>query len=240
MEKSSILLVENQQQDIEVFQELWENETIQVFVYNDSFAALQKIKSEKQVHWILLVSERATPLKAAQIKEYLKDMQFHISVFEVLEPGAERKENAVIPQMVKPFTTNTKRVIDLFIGKKPPVNSGPKKYGLGYLQDVSQNNEEFISEMLSAFVKMVGEKIDELVKFSVDPKEEDIFAIKQIAHTLKPSFEMVESYTGKELCHVLFYEAKITDVPARILELKKEYEGIVEEIKNDYPDKILT
>ncbi|GHN01325.1 hypothetical protein WSM22_28140 [Cytophagales bacterium WSM2-2] len=95
-------------------------------------------------------------------------------------------------------TTNRK-------AKKPPELT-QKTIDLAYLRNMSNNNEKFINEMLSAFQDSIPKSVEE-IKTQVNANEWQ--ALARTVHKLKPSLTLMGLHTAKERALVLEELAKL-------------------------------
>ena len=214
MVETKIIYIDSNLDDAKHFLQLMENFQSNVFSYTNSFTALQKVKEEQEVSWIVFMSEIAAPIQLSQLKSYIDDYKLPAKVIEVLEPesGKTRTPNE-LQQVTKPLNKGILVVLDALIGNISYTTTTEKKvYSLNYLKDLSQNNEPFIRKMLSTFVSSVGQEIQEMEVAIANKGEEGVKRVKAIAHSLKPSFEMLENTKGKILCEAILYHLKNDEI----------------------------
>jgi PAS domain S-box-containing protein len=111
----------------------------------------------------------------------------------------------------KPFTPDDLRrkiIDDLKIKASPSRveknnnNAHSTKVDLTYLRSVSDNNEEFIKEMILTFVQTIPAVLDEM-ELCLTEKNWD--RLSRLAHQIKPSFTLMGIHNTRE--NILFIEA---------------------------------
>jgi len=116
------------------------------------------------------------------------------------------------------------------------VEIAPEKndfYSLNYLNDLSGGDEDFIKELLKVFSASVNSELKNLNEFL---NQKDYLRIRETAHGIKPSFDMIENEKGKGICRLLDSEADIKDIPKLIDELNLEFANINKQLLNDFPE----
>ncbi len=106
-------------------------------------------------------------------------------------------------------------------------------YSLHYLTSLSESNQEFILDCLNVFKVSVTLKMSQLFKAL---EEKDYKTIGEIAHNIKPSFEMLENNLSTEICNKLSYSATSTEIPELVAALNKEFNRIINKLETDLPE----
>jgi PAS domain S-box-containing protein len=108
----------------------------------------------------------------------------------------------------KPFTPDDlyrKIVVELKIKprplKSPPSESKKLNFDLSYLRSVSNDNEDFIREMLQTFIQTMPGIIDEMRSCVIDKNWEKL---SRLAHQIKPSFTLMGIHSLR--ADILFIE----------------------------------
>lgn len=230
-----IIFLNSNVEDTTFFLELFKEKNWDVVVLHDSFEALQTIKKESDRAWVVLMSTYAKPLKAAQFKSYMMDMKLDVRIIEIAESTTEREILYDMVQISGPFGEVDKQSI-LEEVTTPPLKIAVDEelYALNYLRDLSSNSEEFIYKMLATFITSVAEKMEEIENLLQNRDEEYIGRIKEIAHSIKPSFEMLENQKGKNLCHAILHQLPPDEIPKATENLREEYTKIVYLLKRDH------
>ncbi|PZD76760.1 Hpt domain-containing protein [Mesonia sp. K7] len=216
------------------FKDLFKEKDWDVIQLQDSFEALQTIKKQSEGSWVVVMPESAQPLKAIQLKNYLADLNLDVKIIEVLETETEKEVHHEIIQISKPLGEEEKKIIIEEVNAPPEKSTEENLYSLNYLRDLSSDNEDFIDKMLSTFITSVGEKIDEMCHLLQHKTEENYKRIKEIAHSIKPSFEMLENHKGKNLCHSILHQLPDDQIFIATQSLEEEYTKIVRLLKKNH------
>jgi len=93
-------------------------------------------------------------------------------------------------------------------------------YDLSYLKKVSNNNEEFIQEMVQTFIQTIPDSLDQL-EDSVN--KADWLRTSRLVHQIKPSLTLMGIHTLKDTAVILEEEFKTEEIPSsdNIESLKK-------------------
>jgi CheY-like chemotaxis protein len=101
--------------------------------------------------------------------------------------------NDYLPKPFTPDDLHRKIVLDLKI--RPKTDKGnstePKRsasYDLSYLRSISNNNEEFIQEMMQTFVQTMPGVLDQMREGMA---EKNFELVSRLAHQVKPSFTLL-------------------------------------------------
>jgi PAS domain S-box-containing protein len=114
--------------------------------------------------------------------------------------------NDYLPKPFTPDDLHRKIVLDLKIrpkAKSPASDDGEQQSGfdLSYLRSISNNNEEFIQEMMQTFVQTMPGVLDQMRESLVDKNYEKI---SRLAHQVKPSFTLLGIHDQRP--NILFIE----------------------------------
>lgn len=213
------------------------NETgLEVIQSSNSFEIIQWVKSNGTAA-LIIINEESSPLNAYQTQSYIRhELDFQIPFLILVETD---KLATVINNNTDPLLFFSDSIKDAgFIKdiikktKGFDDNDDEKPYSLEYLKMISEGNEKFIFETLQLFKSSVKIKLDELKAVA------DVGEIKnagEIAHNIKPSFEMLGSETGREICDDLCYRATGEEIPGLVTRLNDEYVKIVTQLEIDFP-----
>lgn len=105
-------------------------------------------------------------------------------------------------------------------------------FSLDYLNELSDNNEEFLEESIQLFRDSLAVKFEDLKKAI---SRFDFQETRQIAHNVKPTFAMLGNEKGRAMCHAICYDASDSEIPELCLVLKNEYNLIINEIEKQFP-----
>jgi CheY-like chemotaxis protein len=98
--------------------------------------------------------------------------------------------NDYLPKPFTPDDLHRKIVDDLKIRPKHQTEAAVKKhtYDLSYLRSISNDNEDFIIEMMQTFVQTIPGILDEMKACLLDKNWEKL---SKLAHQIKPSFTLM-------------------------------------------------
>lgn len=230
----NILLVENNTEK-DVVTQLLPKEW-QITCCENSYDAIQKVKKENDFHLVIL-DENSSPLNAYQTFDYLnKEIKADVPVLVLGEEG----ESTIVEHykdklafIKKPIGIDDLSVIIELLEKNHCEKEVVEKaYSLDYLNEISDSNQEFIMETLSIFTSSVSDKLEQLKEALVN---KDYQSVAEIAHNIKPSFEMLENKTSVEICNLLNNRAPEKDVPALADNLIIEFAKMKAQLENDFP-----
>ncbi|CAL65821.1 Hpt domain-containing protein [Christiangramia forsetii] len=226
--KISILLVGDSQDEslnfIDIVRKKYSDADIKVI--ENSFEALQYLQ-ENKVH-TLLIEENAQPMNAAQISDYLRqELKSDIPIF------ISSTEDSVEQNYIsKPYTEESIQPILNFTPKEQ-VYEQPL-YSLDYLKEISGGNSEFINDSIEIFKSSVKQQLAEL---EIASKENNDQKASEIAHNIKPSFEMLDNKEGTEICNKLTYDLKNHKLSLLVKELKLIFDKILQQLQQDFTPK---
>ncbi|MUV03960.1 hypothetical protein GN157_09595 [Flavobacterium rakeshii] len=209
----------------------------QVTYCDNSYDAIQLIKKEDSFQ-LLMLDEYASPLSAYQTFDYLKsEIKTEVPVLVLGEEG----ENGILEHyqnkmafIKKPVTSNDIKIINDLVEKNfVPKEVSDKAYSLEYLNVISDSNFEFIKETLVIFRTSVKDK---LIQLREALGQNDFKSVAEIAHNIKPSFEMLENKISVHICDLLNNRAPKEEVPELVTELESQFDKINTELENDFPE----
>jgi len=225
-----ILLVESNQEEKENFNSLAANENWTVIQMGSSYEAIQWLKKNDTAS-LVVVPHDAAPLNAYQTFDYIRK-EIKIDIPVVISRNNATESNDGHNYIDKPFTANSIKSLKNTLQPIEDENT-QKVYSLEYLETISGGNHEFLIDCLKTFISSVSGKMDEL---KVAVQDNNIENIGAIAHNIKPSFEMLESTIGRDICNKLTYEAETSDIPVLAEELNNEFSTIEAALKNDFKE----
>jgi HPt (histidine-containing phosphotransfer) domain-containing protein len=207
-----------------------------VIFCDTSFEVLQLLKKGIKAS-ILIIDEKSVPLDAYQTINYIKK-EIRQDIPAVILCETINSVNDTLTDAAffieKPFNESHIPLINkLHKEYNEERKSKPQLYSLDYLKQVSDNNNDFIIETLIIFNSSVEEKIKEL-KIALIDKDYD--KIAQIAHNIKPSFEMLENKNAVNICSLLNHNATEADLPKLVKDLVSEFSEMIIQIKKDFPE----
>ena len=186
---------------------------------------------------LVIIDENATPLNAYQTISYIKkeikqDIPGVILCEKIDKLNEHNTDMAILIE--RPFNESHVALIkDLQKQSHEYKKTITKLYSLDYLKEVSDNNNDFIIQTLDVFNSSVEEKLKELRIALID---KDYDKIAQIAHNIKPSFEMLENKNAVNICHLLNHNAEEIEMPKLVKDLISEFSGMIVQIIKDFPE----
>jgi HPt (histidine-containing phosphotransfer) domain-containing protein len=216
-DRRELLLVESSTQEAEQLIALVQRYGVRVHHLESSIEAIQHLQ-EHTVDFIV-IEEHSTPMDALQTIEYLQqELKLDTPVFISSVESRSYKKGTVIK---KPFLED-EVIFALFsedgvIAKNNDLQQ-EELYKLDYLEELSGGNEEFIQSSLEIFVQSVSAKLGELEQARLHKNYDQA---REVAHSIKPSFQMLMNSRGTEICDEINYNFKEEDFPALVEELKE-------------------
>lgn len=185
-----------------------------------------------------ILQKDSKPLSAYKTIDYIKSELKINSFFAVLTSGDDTEtkleDTNVDFKLSKSATPADLQELIAAIKKQlDSENITENLYSLDYLKEVSDNNLPFIKESLLLFKNSVAKDVEELY-FKL--KSASYNEIRQLAHRIKPSFAMVCSQKGIELCDEITYQVEDAGLEKKIVDLQKTYQEIVAAITSDFPN----
>lgn len=198
---------------------------------DNSYEAIQWIKKDNQPH-LLIIADNATPLNAAQAIDYIR-REIHSEIPVLIAHGDTndiQNYGKKTECFVKPFDMGNIDTIRKIIGS---TQEAEHVYSLNYLNTLSSGDNDFIIDCLGVFITSVTAKLSQL---SEALQQKDYKTIGEIAHNIKPSFEMLESSLSADICNKLTYSATEEEFPELASELSEEFNKIANKLKTDFPE----
>lgn len=224
------MIVNAEDEPREVLRNLMVKESFEVFDFDNSMSAILWIKANGAPTGIL-IEEHATPLDALKTIDYLREeLRINLPALITVEPQSLKSSQDLPGFITKPFTENTVlRVKDFFEKSVKNFENEPKtaSFSLQYLEETYDGDKVIILESLMLFKNSVADKLEEIHYSLLQNNYEEV---RNIAHNIKPSFEMLSNQKGKELCHQLVYQCKDDEIPQIAEELDKEFRKINNEL----------
>ena len=224
----SILLVENSQDESRNFIDIVRktNSDAKIEVIENSFEALQYLQENKVQ--VILIEENAQPMNAAQISDYLRqELKMDIPVFISSTQNSDQQNH-----ISKPFSEES---LQAFLEFSPEVQTYEERlYSLDYLKEISGGNLEFINDSIEIFKSSVRQQLAEL---EIASKENNDQKASEIAHNIKPSFEMLDNKEATAICNKLTYDLKNHQLTMLVQELKVIFDKILQQLQQDFTPK---
>jgi CheY-like chemotaxis protein/HPt (histidine-containing phosphotransfer) domain-containing protein len=235
----TILLVESHIIEQENFAHIALQEGWQLVICDSGIDAIHWFNKNNKAD-VLVIEEDSTPLNGYQTADYIKtELGLMLPVLITVGTVPTQQELRVIAYaegvIKKPFIKSTcilqiNEILERFPKRFPAQN---ECYSLNYLRDIFEGHEESVFESLELFSTSVNTDLEQL---NIELQDRDYNRIREIAHSIKPSFEMLENETGRSICHLLNSEAEETEMPGLIHDLQLEFATISKQLSRDFPE----
>jgi CheY-like chemotaxis protein len=215
------------------------NEKWLLVVCQDGLEAIQWLNDNSTAD-LLIIEENSSPISGYQIADYIKT-ELGLALPVIITTGEipvqqERRMLAYAEAVIKkPFNESSvvfqiRKTLGKAVEVSPEQNN---HYSLNYLMDLSGGDKEFISETIQLFSSTINLELQDLKKVL---NQKDYHRIREIAHSIKPSFDMLENEKGKGICHLLNSEAKDIEMPYLIDQLNLVFNNINNQLIKDFPE----
>jgi CheY-like chemotaxis protein/HPt (histidine-containing phosphotransfer) domain-containing protein len=235
----TILLVESHSLEQENFAHIAVKEGWQLVICNSGIDAIHWFNKNNKAD-VLVIEEDSAPLNGYQTADYIKtELGLMLPVLITVGAVPTQQELRVIAYaegvIKKPFIKSTcilqiTELLERYPERSPVQNPS---YSLNYLRDIFEGHEESVFESLELFSTSVNTDMEQL---NIELQDRDYNRIREIAHSIKPSFEMLENETGRSICHYLNSEAEETEMPKLIHDLQQEFASITQQLTRDFPE----
>ncbi len=237
-EYTTIILVESNLLERENFIQISLEQHWHVVICEDGLDVIQWLNNNSTAD-LLIIEENSNPISGYQIADYIKK-ELGLALPVIITTGVipiiqERRVLAYAEGIIKKPFVAISAILQIEETLEKSIEIAPEKndyYSLNYLKDLSGGDEEFIMELLKVFSESVNTELKNLNQF-LDQK--DYLRIRETAHGIKPSFDMIENEKGKGICRLLDSEADQKDIPKLIDELNLEFANINKQLINDFP-----
>ena len=234
MHNKSIIIVESDAEDRNALKKLLLSESHQVVDFSDSMGVIQWIM-ENGKPLLLVAEESASPLNGWQTMDYIRaELLLTFPTLIVRSTEAEISNRTMQGVLTKPYSEKTLEEVINFLDSLE-IDDDPDEtatsYSVDYLKELADGNEEFIIESLLLFKQSVASKLQEL-QTALDGRELD--KVRKIAHSIKPSFQMVLNHNGKDLCQTIEHTEEEAALTSLVHNLNKEFQLINTQITEDY------
>jgi CheY-like chemotaxis protein len=200
--KLQVLLVEDNDINRLYAKSILKNWQCEVDIAENGLVAIEKVKSGE---YDLVLMDIQMPVmdgyEATKSIRMLDGPQKNIPILALTanatKPDIERcissGMNDYLPKPFTPDDLHRKIVVDLKIRPKTAKDetSEPQRiasYDLSYLRSISNNNEEFIDEMIQTFVQTMPGVLSQIRENLV---EKNFEKVSRLAHQVKPSFTLL-------------------------------------------------
>lgn len=232
-----ILLVESQADQKKNFLDLAKPAGCLVFVCEGSIEAIQWIKKNGAPR-LLIIEENASPMNGIQTSDFIQlELKLSLPVLISVnkDPASTYHEKDLLGFTGKPFSEQTILLIKSFLEKQEvSTNLNQNTYSLNYLRNIYDENEDFIIASVHLFSDSVSVKLTEITKALAN---NEFKVVRDIAHNIKPSFEMLENNAGKDLCDTIVHKASDQEISALAEKLNQVFADIDSQLKKDFPKR---
>ncbi|TVZ27697.1 response regulator receiver domain-containing protein [Gillisia sp. Hel_I_86] len=238
-EHTTIILVESNPLEREKFSHISLSEAWRLVVCEDGLEVIQWLTDNSNAD-LLVIEENSSPISGYQIADYIKSelglaMPVIISTGEIPIKQESRMLAYAEAILKKPFAEGSailqiRKILENSIEISPEQND---YYSLEYLSELSGGDKQFIQESIELFSATINTELRNLKEVL---NQKDYLRIREIAHGIKPSFEMLENETGRGICHLLNSGAKETEMSSLIDELNLEFINITNQLSKDFPE----
>lgn len=225
-----ILFVDADREAHSSFNGYFDTDEIIVHNFKTAMGAIQHIK-ESQPADILIIDEHIKPMGAEQTINYLIDeLHFKNKVLVCSETKEQFvTNNGVYEVLKKPLIQEEYKRLCNILGSSDRFCCD--LYSLDYLKELSDGDKSFIAQSVKLFVETVGPRVVELTELLSSKKYQEI---SDLAHNIKPSFEMILNKKGAEICDFLAHHAKPNEFENYVLDLKEEFELLEKQLHHDF------
>ena len=231
MHNDTVILVEHQEEVRAAFKKLLRESLFEVVDFNNSMSAIQWLKQNGKPK-LLILEGNSSPLNGWQTLNYLDtEIGREYPVIMEIEPDTKTTDGRLLGFVTKPYTEETILTIARFLDSVWDCEVSQKRYSLGYLEILGGGNQSFIQESIKIFEDSVAMQLMHIQK-ALD--NENLKEVRDIAHNIKPSFEMLSNKKGTRLCNVLAHTAKDGELSQMAMELKTEFEAVLAQITSDF------
>jgi len=199
----------------------------------DTSIALDLLMQGRQFDAIL-VSEDIGPLSSNdfyfEAKIVLKLNVYLVLLVSMAEPTDYSEVFTNYPKLIKiPFDKK-----NLIILKNLTKDSyfAQDLYKLDYLEELSGGNTDFISESLNLFNTTLRDKLKQMYELH---KNQDIENLQACAHSIKPNFEMLLNFSGRDICNRMLQEKDLNKLSVLLGQLEEQFKLLNRQIQLDHP-----
>ncbi|WP_142786340.1 response regulator transcription factor [Changchengzhania lutea] len=235
LKQIKILLVENDAEHTNTFLQLAEAQGWIVFTCHGSMDAIRWVK-DNNIPDLMVIDKNALPLDGFQTHDYIQsELKISVPVLISCQINATAKKNnkKLLSFINKPFSEKSIVLIKSKLKELgQPTDIEDKDYSLDYLRDLSDGSEEFVLTSLNIFRDSVAVKLME-IKEALAINE--FKTVREIAHNIKPSFEMLESTIGSDLCNDIVYKVAEEEISGLVEQLFQLFLTIDAQLQKDIP-----
>lgn len=221
----SILIVESIEDEVRQFIDVVQNNCDAIITsFTSSIEAVLWLQTNYAD--VVILEEHLQPMGVIETTEFIKnELHQNIPVFISTRQNPAPEDKNLLQ---KPFTYDSlQKLCRVNIECKTEASN----YSLQYLKEVSDGNMDFVISSIEIFQTSVTEQITKLESASYN---KDYKQIGEIAHHIKPSFEMLLNHEAAAICNKLIYKPDPEQVSSQIEELKGIFGKIKKELETDF------
>lgn len=148
--------------------------------------------------------------------------------------------NDYLPKPFTPDDLHRKIVLELKIrpkkeNEKPMEPSRTASYDLTYLRSISNNNEEFIQEMMQTFVQTMPGVLDQMRDGLA---EKNFEAISRLAHQVKPSFTLLGIHDQRQAILYIEENGKAKTNISELVKVTSQFIKACEQLVVDFTKEL--
>ena len=232
--KKHIIFIDSNLKSQTTFSSVIRSSEALVTNFTTAMGAIQFIK-QNELPDLIIIEEHIKPLGALQTLKYLNDQLNYCGSALIISDSKEKiyTDTHVYGVLSKGFSEEdilkVRSLLNDMNGNKLDTEHA---FSLNYLKNLSDNDQEFIFESLKIFKDSVTVRLKEM---ETCLQNTDYNCIKEIGHNIKPSFEMLESAKGSQICDKLAHFATPEEIPDLVSALKIETHKIVSGIEREFP-----
>jgi PAS domain S-box-containing protein len=198
-----VLLVEDNDINRLYAKSILKNWECQVDIAENGLVAIEKVKNK--LYDVVLMDVQMPVMDGYEATRTIRLMDAPKNSIPIvaLTANATKKDvekclasgmNDYLPKPFTPDDLHRKIIEELKIRpnskaeKKAAAASKPNKFDLTYLRSISNNNEDFVREMMQTFIQSIPGILDEMKKCLA---EENWERLSKLAHQIKPSFTLL-------------------------------------------------
>lgn len=226
----NVLIVSPNGKLLEAFQGFDVSRSWEMEHCKDSFSALQSLKNS--TYDLIVMDHRIEPLNPFKLMDYVfHELQKSYPMVLVGDGSEPEAEHETYLRFNYPIEQHNIDAI-VFNNSRSEHKKEEKLFSLDYLNELSDNDQEFLEESILLFRNTLDTRLNDLKKAI---SAMDFEEARQIAHNIKPSFDMLRNIKGRSICHTICYDATEREIPNLTQVLVNEYELIITEIEKQFP-----
>ncbi|MFI8379967.1 Hpt domain-containing protein [Leeuwenhoekiella sp. NPDC079379] len=232
--KKHIIFIDSNLKSQTAFSSIIRSSEASITNFTTGMGAIQFIK-QSELPDLIIIEEHIKPLGALQTLKYLNDQLNYCGSALIISDSKDKiyTDTHVYGVLSKGFLEeDILKVRSLLNNMSDNRLYTEPAFSLNYLKNLSDNDLEFILESLKIFKDSVTVRLEEM---ETKLKILDLESVREIAHNIKPSFEMLENVRGSEVCDKIAHVATPKEIDILVEKLKVETTKIIIGIDKDFP-----